>query len=157
MPARFFYHDPSAPQPNQSMRIGVVALIEHGHQLLMELRSDSDYWALIGGSIEPDESAANAVIREVREETGLEVQDVKLFGIFSDPSRIASYPDGNVFRIVTIAFHVRVMTTEGMRASHESRLVRFQPFSALTNIDVPPTHRHILERYLADRNDVVLD
>ena len=157
MSAQFFYRDPDAPRPNRPLHLGVVALIEHEGALLMELRSDSHYWALIGGGVEMGESAVDAVRREVWEETGLEAREVRLFGVFSDPFRIASYPDGNVIRVVTIAYHVSVAGALGMRPSRESREVRFQPLAALVSLDVAPTHRHILEHYLGDKTSVVCE
>ncbi len=157
MPAQFFYKDPNAPRPNRPLHLGVVALIEHEGALLMELRSDSGYWALIGGGVEMGESAVDAVRREVLEETGLEAQEIRLFGVFSDPSRIASYPDGNVFRIVTIAYTVSVASFLRMRLSRESREVRFQALRTSADLDVAPTHRQILEHYLADRSGVVCE
>lgn len=157
MPAQFFYQDPNAPRPTRPIRLGVVALIEHENALLMELRSDSPFWALIGGGVEMDESTVDAVTREVREETGLAAKEVQLFGVFSDPSRIASYPDGNVFRLVTIAYRVSVADALGIRPSHESSEVRLHPLNTLAAINVAPTHRHIVERYLTDKNSVVCE
>ena len=61
----------------------------------------------MAGALEADESIGDALVREVREETGLSVRSVELFGVFSDPSRIVGYDDGNVYRVVAIAFRGR--------------------------------------------------
>ena len=46
-----------------------------------------NHWALPGGHIEYGESAEEAVVREVEEETGLTTEILKLVGVYSDPNR----------------------------------------------------------------------
>jgi 8-oxo-dGTP diphosphatase len=46
-----------------------------------------DYWALPGGIVEYGETIEIAVIREAKEETGLDVKIEKLVGVYSDPNR----------------------------------------------------------------------
>ncbi|MCK4452291.1 MAG: NUDIX domain-containing protein, partial [Anaerolineae bacterium] len=58
---------------------------EEGRILLLR-RSDGDnLWGLPGGGIELGERAADAAVREVREEIGLEVEPVALIGVYSNP------------------------------------------------------------------------
>jgi 8-oxo-dGTP pyrophosphatase MutT (NUDIX family) len=77
-------------------RLGVMALIERDGSLLLERRADAPLWSLIAGGVEDTETLAEALRREVLEETGLIVVGHDLFGTFSDPTRIIRYPDGNV-------------------------------------------------------------
>jgi len=62
-----------------------VAVIQDGCVLLTR-REDLEMWCLPGGGIEPGESAAQCAIREVREETGLDVRLTRLVGLYSLPN-----------------------------------------------------------------------
>lgn len=85
-----------------------VIFDRHG-RLLLQQRSDGGQWGLPGGSVEVGESVAAAVVREVREETGLVVRPRRLVGIYSDPSlQVVRYPDGNVWHYISICFECTV-------------------------------------------------
>jgi len=63
--------------------VGVeVVVVEDANVLLMR-RRDFDIWGLPGGYVEPGESMAEAALREVREETGLEIELAHLIGLYS--------------------------------------------------------------------------
>jgi ADP-ribose pyrophosphatase YjhB (NUDIX family) len=72
----------------RSMTIDAVILIDQ--KVLLIKRAGypyKDYWALPGGFVDMDETIENALIRETREETSLEVISYKLLGIYSSPTR----------------------------------------------------------------------
>ena len=56
------------------IRPGVAAVIFAGDRVLLQRRDDTGRWGLPGGAVEPGESVRQALVREVREETGLEVE-----------------------------------------------------------------------------------
>jgi ADP-ribose pyrophosphatase YjhB (NUDIX family) len=62
----------------------MAAIIQAG-QILLIKREDFEVWALPAGQMEAGETVAQAAIREVHEETGLEVQLTRLVGIYSIP------------------------------------------------------------------------
>jgi mutator protein MutT len=85
---------------------------EKGRILLLR-RSDGDnLWGFPGGAIELGERAAEAVVREVREETGLEVEPVALIGVYSGLEYAFTYPNGDQVQPVTIFFECRVVGGE---------------------------------------------
>jgi len=55
--------------------------------VLIERKNEPFGWALPGGFVEYGESLESAAVREAREETSLEISDLRLFGCYSDPSR----------------------------------------------------------------------
>ncbi len=64
-------------------------LVENGRILLIKRAKEPDLgkWAVPGGRIEENETAEQCLKREFREETGLEIEPVRLIGIYSDPAR----------------------------------------------------------------------
>ena len=68
-------------------RIGVFALIFDAERILLGHRRDIDWWNLPGGGMEVGETVDEAVCREVREETGLEVEVEQLVGVYSKPQK----------------------------------------------------------------------
>jgi 8-oxo-dGTP pyrophosphatase MutT (NUDIX family) len=146
---RFYYRDPAAPEPNRPRSLSVIALIERAGSLLLERRSDAPVWGAVAGLVEDTESLVDALRREVHEETGLTIVAYELFGTFSDPTRIVSYPDGNVYRVTSLVYRVKVETFGPLRTSDESEELRFFPKGAVLGLDLAATQRHILERYVA--------
>jgi len=92
------------------IRPGVAAVIFQDERVLLQRRDDNRQWGLPGGSVEPGESVRTAVIREVHEETGLDVEPLRLIGVYSDPAnhQIVTYPDGNVIHYVSSVFECAV-------------------------------------------------
>jgi ADP-ribose pyrophosphatase YjhB (NUDIX family) len=82
-----------------------AVIFDRRRRILLQQRSDGGQWGLPGGSVEIGESVSDAVVREVREETGLEVKPRRLVGVYSDPRfQIWRYPDGNVWHYVSVCF-----------------------------------------------------
>ncbi len=73
-----------------------------GKIVLIKRRNEpfKDHYALPGGIVEYGESVESALIREVKEETGLDVEIYKLVGVYSDPNRD---PRGHFVSICFIA------------------------------------------------------
>jgi ADP-ribose pyrophosphatase YjhB (NUDIX family) len=93
------------------IRPGVSAVILTAAGVLLQRRDDNGLWGLPGGAVEPGESVRAAVVREVREETCLEVEPIRLIGVYSAPEhhQIVTYPDGNVIHYVSSAFECRIV------------------------------------------------
>jgi len=95
------------------LRPGASAIIfdEARGRVLMTQREDNNRWCLPGGGMDPGESAAEACVREVLEETGLEARVSRLVGIYTSPDLLIEFPDGN--RIQPVAFSFEAEITGG--------------------------------------------
>jgi ADP-ribose pyrophosphatase YjhB (NUDIX family) len=80
---------------------------EQGRILL--LRRSDGMWSVPGGGLEPGERLDQAVVREVREETGLEVEPTALIGVYSDPAYTFTYPNGHQVQPIIAFFECRVV------------------------------------------------
>src|SRR5216683_7819217 len=109
MPRRVeYFDDPNAPRAT-ALVVAVTAVVTNDQgELLLQKRTDNELWGLPGGAMNIGESIAQAVIREVREETTLDVQPSSVVGIYSDPSRVIAYPDGEVRQEFSICFAARI-------------------------------------------------
>ena len=109
------------------VRIGTIAIIFNGRgEILLEKRSDNSFWGLPGGGVDVGESIEQTIVREVLEETGLQVRVKRLVGLYSDPAyySINKYPDGKVVQTVTACFECKRMSGE-LRISNESTDIRY--------------------------------
>ncbi|MFG1874175.1 NUDIX domain-containing protein [Sphaerisporangium sp. NPDC049003] len=68
---------------------------DQGRMLVALHKEQGDLWAPPGGIIEPDESPDDAVVREVREEIGLDIRVRGLIGAYGGPLYRASYANGD--------------------------------------------------------------
>lgn len=78
---------------------GAAAIIVNDKgQILLQSRADNDRWGLPGGCQELGERFEDTVIREVKEETNLDVSEknLELIAIVSGNSRRNEYPNGDV-------------------------------------------------------------
>ncbi len=90
-----YYHCSDAPKAN-SIRPAVAVALISDNRLLMLKRADSGNWTMPGGTMEFGESLKDCAIREVLEETGLNVEIHDIIGIYTDPQVVVEYSDGEV-------------------------------------------------------------
>lgn len=81
---------------------------ERGRILLLR-HSNGSVWVAPGGSLEPNELPADAVVREVWEETGLKVEPVRITGIYGGPAFEVHYRNGDRVSYLMTVFECRVL------------------------------------------------
>lgn len=132
------------------IRVGCSAIIfdPTGEKILLTRRSDNGEWCLPGGGLDAGESAEEACIREVWEETGLTVEVVRLIGIYTTPHRIIVYQDGNRFQYISFSFEARIVAGDpGL--SDEVTEVGFFPLAEIAQLNLMENHQIRLEDMMA--------
>ncbi len=149
MGRRDYYDDPDAPAANSLVPAASAIVADESGRILLHRRRDNEMWALPGGQMELGESVAGCVVREVREETGLDVEPVSIVGIYSDPKHVFSYDDGEVRQEFSICLACRILGGE-LAASDESYEVAFQPPSDIPRLPMVDSIRLRVDDYLSD-------
>lgn len=144
---QFYCGDPNAPKPTQRTRLGANVLIVYNGKLLLEKRVDSDLWGLIGGGTKAHESTLDSIVREVKEELGLQIPKGNFVKqkIYDEPRRIAAYRDGSVWRMVIVAYTLELDYLPELKISKESKELRFFDRDELKNINIVVTHSDIVD------------
>ena len=94
--------------PRHSVSVA-AAVVDQAGRLLAVRRRDNGHWEPPGGVLELDETIPAGLVREVREETGLEVEPEALTGVYKNMRR----------GIVALVFRSRIVAGEP-RASNEA-------------------------------------
>jgi 8-oxo-dGTP pyrophosphatase MutT (NUDIX family) len=80
-------------------------------RLLLQEKSSGEGWSLPAGAIEPGESPARALRREVLEETGLSVVPTRILGVFGGQAFRYVYPNGDAVEFTVVLFRCAVVAT----------------------------------------------
>lgn len=89
---------------------GVTAVIRDGERFLLARHAHSGLWSLIGGGVEPGEDPADAVDREVFEETGARIRITGVIGAYGGEPLAVTYPNGDQVGYVTIAYECELLS-----------------------------------------------
>jgi 8-oxo-dGTP pyrophosphatase MutT (NUDIX family) len=110
------------------LMLGVAGVvINAAGEILLQLRSDNGQWALPGGALDLGEEPAEAVVREVWEETGVLVQPERIVAVHGGEDFFTRYPNGDQAYIVSITFACRPLRGEPRVNDDESLEVRYFP------------------------------
>lgn len=95
-------------------------------QILLQRRVDNDKWGLPGGCQEIGERFEETVIREVKEETNLDVkeEDLQLVTVVSGQTRKRQYPNGDVVFNNSVLFVISKYSGE-LKCDEESKVLKF--------------------------------
>lgn len=120
-----------AHEPVTTPKVAVNAVVfnERG-EVLLARRSDNGLWCLPGGHVELGETLAEACLRELREETGLEAEVLGLAGVYSDLENSLHIAQGLEWHTVRVSVRCRVKGGEPV-PSAETLEVGWFPLEAL--------------------------
>jgi 8-oxo-dGTP diphosphatase len=116
--------------PRFAVTADVVLFAEHvdGTHVLLVRRAEEPFqgrWALPGGFVHVDEDLPDAARRELAEETGVEVDDLRQLGAYGSPGRDPR------MRVVTVVFWAEIDSSVQHKADGDASDTRFWPVSSL--------------------------
>lgn len=133
-------------RPLITVGAGVLLIDEHD-RILLQHRTDNGLWGIPGGGMEIGESLEVTARREVFEETGLEVAELTLFGVFSGPELLYTYPNGDKVCNVSVVYLTRTFRGRLVANPEESYTVRFFKPGDIPQ-EISPPNLPILQAYL---------
>jgi 8-oxo-dGTP pyrophosphatase MutT (NUDIX family) len=124
--------------------VSAIIFRNNKKELLLIKRRDIPVWVLPGGGIEPNETPEQAAVREVKEETGLEV---------SIKRKIAKYYPLNRLTQITHFFECDIVSGNLLVGS-ETKELQFFSKNQLPKYLAPP-FQHWIEDALLDQTEVM--
>ncbi len=146
-----YIEDPGAPAANSVVPSVVAIVRDDSGRVLLIHKTDNQLWALPGGGHEIGESIVNTVVREVKEETGFDVEVETITGTYTNPRHVMAYDDGEVRQQFSIAFRARLIGGEAQTSSESSEVVWVRP-EEIDALDMHPSMRMRIQHALEERS-----
>ena len=128
--------------------VGVSAVVTNDrNEILLVKSKDHGQWMPIGGMVEVGEEPADAAIREVREETGIEAIAQRLAAVFDGPD--VTYANGDRVHYITLVFRCQAVGGSPRVGDEENSDVKFFPTNALP--PMRPDHERNIAHALRDQ------
>lgn len=93
-------------------------IFDEQNRLLLQKRSDCEKWGFLGGMVEFGESVEEAAVREVKEESGLEVEITSLYGVYS--KYFAEFSNGDKAQPIVHMFKAKITGGKMIDKSNET-------------------------------------
>jgi len=134
MPASAYVRDLRAKVGSEMIMFPGVsaAVFNDAGEILLGQRSDNGRWSLIAGMVDPGEQPADAITREVREETGVEVAIDRIAGVALHQ---VAYPHGDLCQYMNTWFRCRAVGGEARVNDDESLAVAWFALDALPELN----------------------
>lgn len=145
------YNNPNAPKANSVVpSTTAVVTDEHGRIVLVH-RKDNGLWALPGGGMELGESIEDCAIREVKEETGLDIQITGLVGIYTNPHHVIEYTDGEVRQQFSLCYRTTLIGGQLAYDGESTDIGWIEPHKIET-LEMHPSMRLRINHYFEKRD-----
>ncbi|SFS52533.1 NUDIX hydrolase [Saccharopolyspora flava] len=136
-----YFNDPNAPAANSVVPSVTAAIRNDAGDILLIHRADNNLWALPGGGHDAGESLTDTVVREVKEETGLDVEVVRLVGTYTNPNHVMAYDDGEVRQQFSLCFEAKWLGGRPREDGSETKEVRWVAPTDLDRLNIHTSMR----------------
>lgn len=124
----------------------VVIILNEQNEVLLQKRYDG-YWGLPGGLMDLGESFEEVAKREVLEETGLVVENLKLLNVFSGSEYYLKVPNGDELYSVTAVYYTKDVRGDMKIDYSESEKMQYFSMNNLPN-ELTDEYRGFIEQYI---------
>ena len=149
------FNDPDAPRATRVVPVASAVVTDEQGRVLLGKRTDNTLWTIPGGTMKPGETIVETVVREVKEETGIDVEVVSLIGIYSNPNHVVEYSDGEVRQQFSVCFGCRRVGGELATSDETSEVDYFSP-DELEDMEIHPSIRLRIQHSLENRSEPYL-
>ena len=124
---------------NEILQIPSIAAIirDESGKILLVKSSNSDVWGLPAGAIDLGETPAEAIMREVFEETNLRVSPVKIVGVFGGEKFRYIYANGDAVEYFIVVFECEIIGGELFSQDGEVSEIRYFSIEEMPALAIP--------------------
>ncbi|WP_280771605.1 NUDIX hydrolase [Salipaludibacillus daqingensis] len=137
------------------MVVASAFVFDKENRVLMQKRSDNGQWGFPGGFMDLGESVQDTAKREVNEETGLKLEELELFGIYSGPQHDKTFDNGDQVSLVLVSFICKQYSGELVESNEESIQNKFYSLKELPE-NIFPEHNMLIEDLLSKKQLPIL-
>lgn len=124
---------------------GVAAIIRDPLGRILVQQQHDDSWSLPAGAIEPGQSPAEAIVREVLEETGLHVRVRRVAAVVGGSSFRVRYPHGDEVEYVTTVFDCEILGGSLIDSNDETKRLAYFHVNEMPSLAVSYPREVFLE------------
>ncbi|MBE6827119.1 MAG: NUDIX domain-containing protein [Ruminococcaceae bacterium] len=136
-----------------SLTGSVVIITDTDGRILLQKRTHpKGRWGLPGGLMELGESCEETAVREVREETSLEVRNLELFGVYSGKDYFCTGETGDEWYVIVIAYTCKDFSGQPKISDGESEELRWFLPSEIPE-SLANSHRQIILDYVKKQTE----
>jgi ADP-ribose pyrophosphatase YjhB (NUDIX family) len=134
-----------------------ILVFDARDRVLLVKHADAGAWTTPGGAVEPREVPADAAVREAWEETGLDVELLRVLGVYGGPEFTTTYRNGDAVSFAMTVFEGRPRGGRLCADGEETLEVAYFARDALSRIPLQPWVVRVVENALADRGATHFD
>lgn len=138
------------------LTVGTWLLIYNdNNEVLMQLRTDFNAWDFPGGTMEIDETIEEAAKRELKEETNLDLDEIKVLDVFSGEKTYRKYPNGDELYVVSILCDVVKYHGDLKINDDESKQLKWIKTNEIPRNLAPVTEKFIkdIKKHIRQKNN----